>query len=115
MGAARAAQRAKRQATMNLRDKKGASDVLRRAFLRAYAQNKLGFELRPMKYKALAEWLTSIGYETTDKEVASARSQTLALGCVPATEDVMTLWRQLRQRFPEADLRQLLIETKGQQ
>ncbi len=112
MAEARAAQRAKRQATLNLRAKKGVADVLRRAFLRAYAQQKLGFEVRPMKYKELAEWLTAIGYETTDKEVGSARTQKLALACVPATEEVMVLWRKLQDQFPESDLKPLLTEAR---
>ena len=68
-----------------------------------------------MKYKELAEWLTFIGYETTDKEVGSARTQKLALACVPATDEVMILWRQLHERFPDADLQRLLVETKEQQ
>lgn len=113
MGVARSAQRALRQATMNLRASKGAPDVLRRAFLRAYANKKLGFDPRPMKYKALAEWLTSIGYETTEKEIVSARSQKMALGCVPATQVVMVLWDQLQAKFPDTNLKPLLVKEEA--
>jgi len=59
----------------------------------------------------LAEWLTNIGYPTTAKEVTSARSQQLVLGVVPATDEVIRFWRQLQERFPEADLKPLLSET----
>lgn len=106
----RAIKRRQGGATMNIRSGKDACDLLRRAFLRAYAQKALGFDPRPMKYKALADWLTSIGHPTTEKEVISARSQELALGAIPATEDVMKLWRQLQEHFPDAELRLLLAD-----
>ena len=59
---------------------------------------------------ALADWLTSIGYPTTAKEVTSARSQQLVMGVVPATDEVIKLWRQLQERFPMADLKPLLAD-----
>lgn len=111
LGAVRGRKRRKGEATLNIRAGRGACDALRRAFLRVYAHRALGFTTRPLTYPALAEWLTSIGSPTTAKEVTSARSQKLVLGVVPATDEVVRLWRQLQERFPENDLRPLLSET----
>ena len=111
LGAVRGRKRRKGEATLNIRAGRGACDALRRAFLRVYAHKALGFTTRPLTYPALAEWLTSIGSPTTAKEVTSARSQKLVLGVVPATDEVVRLWRQLQERFPENDLRPLLSET----
>lgn len=110
LGSVRSQKRRQGEVTLNLRAGKDASDILRRAFLRAYTHQALGFEPRPMTYPALADWLTSIGYPTTAKEVTSARSQQLVMGVVPATDEVIKLWRQLQERFPMADLKPLLAD-----
>jgi hypothetical protein len=102
-------QRAKGQTTMNIRKGKDEADLLRRAFLRAYTHDALGLT-RTLAYDALAQWLTSIGYATTEKEIISSRSQKLALHVVPPTEVAMRLWKQLQNKFPDADLDPLLPE-----
>lgn len=107
VNANRRAQRARGATTMNLRAGKDESDLLRRAFLRAYAQDALGLR-RPMTYRELAQWLTDIGHATTPREVTSARSQPLALRVTPPTEAVMRLWHALDDKFPGADLGALL-------
>lgn len=105
----RAKQRAKGATTMNLRAGKDECDLLRRAFLRAYAQEALTLT-RTMTYDELAGWLTLLGYPTTEKEVTSARSQKLVMHVVPATDAVMLMWLQLQCQFPDADLTSLLAE-----
>lgn len=110
VGAIRRRQRAKGAATLNMRKDTDESDLLRRAFLRAYAHSAIGLT-RSMSYAELAAWLTGIGYPTTQSQVVSARSQKLALQLVPPTEPAMRLWRLLAERFPDADLDQLLGET----
>lgn len=107
----RAVKRRQGETTMNIRSGRDACDLLRRAFLRAYAQKALGFDPRPIKYKELADWLTSIGYPTTEKEVVSARSQKLVLGAIPPTEEVLKLWHRMQERFPDAELRLLLADS----
>lgn len=103
--------RAKGAVTLNMRAGKDESDLLRRAFLRAYTHDEEWAMGRPMPYKELAAWLTTIGYPTTAKEVMSARSQRLALHVVPRTEVAMRLWRQLQERFADADLGPLLADS----
>jgi hypothetical protein len=41
-------------------------------------------------------------------EPRSAKSQKVVLGCVPRTEEVMTLFERLREEFPGAELEGLL-------
>jgi hypothetical protein len=109
---ARSRRRAAGDVTMNLRGEKGSVDVLRRAFMRAYAQKQLGLT-RTMKYADLAAWLTQQGYPTKATEPRSARAQPLALRGVPRTEPVMALLGVLQGQFPTAGLEQLLAPPPG--
>ena len=68
-----------------------------------------------MTYRQLAEWLTSIGQPTTEKEITSARSQKLVTKGVPPTDTVTRLLRTLKDRFPEADLLALIDDTADAQ
>ncbi len=86
-----------------------ASDLLRRAVLRAYAHEALGLT-KIYSYPALARWLTDLGYPTKVSEPRSAKSQKVVLGCVPRTEEVMALFERLREEFPGAELERLLSE-----
>ncbi len=74
--------RAEGQATLNVREGMPASDLLRRAFLRAYAHEALG--------------LTNLGYPAKESEPRSAKSQKVVLGGVPRTEEVMALFERLQ-------------------
>jgi len=94
-------------ATLNVREGMPTSDLLRRAFLRAYAHEALGLS-RTFSYPALARWLTDQGYSTKVSEPRSAKSQNLVLGCVPRTEEVMALFKLLQAEYPEAELELLL-------
>lgn len=94
-------------ATLNVREGMSASDLLRRAFLRVYAHEALGLT-RSYSYPALARWLSAQGYPTKETEPRSAKSQTLVLGCVPRTEEVMALFELLQAEFPGAELEPLL-------
>jgi hypothetical protein len=47
-------------------------------------------------------------YPTMVSEPRSAKSQKVVLGCVPRTEEVMTLFERLREEFPGAELEGLL-------
>lgn len=107
VGMVRSKQRAAGVTAMNQRGGRDASDVLRRAFLRAYAQEKLGLT-RSLTYPVLADWLTQAGYATKASEPRSARAQPLVLHSTPRTDDVMKLWQLLQDKFPEADLTLLL-------
>lgn len=95
------------KATLNVREGMPASDLLRRAFLRAYAHEALGLT-KTYSYPALARWLTGLGYPTKASEPRSAKSQEVVLGCVPRTEEVMVLFERLQAEFPGAELERLL-------
>lgn len=86
--------RAEGKPTLNVREGMPASDLLRRAFLRAYAHEDLG--------------LTNLGYPTKVSEPRSAKSQKVVLGCVPRTEEVMVLFERLQAEFPGVELEKLL-------
>jgi hypothetical protein len=100
------------KATLNVREGMPASDLLRRAFLRAYAHEDLGLT-KTYSYPALARWLTDLGYPTKVSEPRSAKSQKVVLGCVPRTEDVMALFERLQAEFPGAELERLLAGVGG--
>lgn len=94
---------------LNQRQGRPVSDLLRRAFLRAYAQQALGLT-RLFTYPAMAALLSDWGYPTKRSEVTSAKDRPLVLGAVPRLPEVMTLWRRLQAQFPEADLTPLLAD-----
>lgn len=99
--------------TLNVREGMPSSDLLRRAFLRAYAHEALGLT-RSHGYPALARWLSAKGYPTKESEPRSAKSQKLVLGCVPRTDGVMALFRLLQAEFPDAQLEPLLAGAQGE-
>ena len=107
LGLIRSRLRAEGKATLNVVEGKPLSDMLRRAFLRAYAHEDLGLT-RTYNYPALARWLTEQGYPTKVSEPRSAKSQKVVLGCVPRTEEVMVLFERLQAEFPGAELEALL-------
>lgn len=107
LGLIRSRLRAEGKATLNVGEGMPASDLLRRAFLRAYAHEDLGLT-RTYSYPALARWLSDLGYPTKVSEPRSAKFQKVVLGCVPRTEDVMALFERLQAAFPEAALERLL-------
>lgn len=93
--------------TLNLREDRPIWDVLRRAFLRAYAQQALGL-VKTMTYQELAMWLSENGFKTEKKEVQSARGQKLATEVVEPLAEVQPLMRLLQEKFPDAELERLL-------
>ena len=99
------------KATLNVREGMPASDLLRRAFLRAYAHEALGLT-KTYSYPALARWLTDLGYPTKVSEPRSAKSQKVVLGCVPRTEEVMALFERLQGEFAGAELEGLLANDE---
>ncbi len=110
LGLIRSRLRAEGKATLNVVEGKPLSDMLRRAFLRAYAHEDLGLT-RTYNYPALARWLTDLGYPTKVSEPRSAKSQKVVLGCVLRTQDVMALFALLREEFPGAELGALLADV----
>lgn len=109
----RAVRKAAGEATINRRANKPEWDVLRRMFLRAYAQEAMGLKRRKgYTYENLAVWLTTEGYPTTPSEPRSAKAQPLVLYSAARTAGTMKLLKVLQAAFPDADLEQLLVPTK---
>jgi len=102
--------RAEGKATLNVREGMPASDMLRRAFLRAYAHEDRGLT-KTHSYPALPRWLTDPGYPTKVSEPRSARSQKVVPGCMPRTKDVMALFERLQAGVPGAELEGLLADA----
>ncbi|MFZ4538619.1 hypothetical protein [Propionivibrio sp.] len=111
----RAGRKAAGELTINRRGTKPESDVLRRMFLRAYAQEALGLKRKKgFTYEALAIWLTTEGFATKPSEPRSAKAQPLVLNSAGRTSDSMKLFRLLQANFPGADLEQLLVPAPSQ-
>ena len=85
----------------------GAVGVLRRLFLRAYAQEALGL-VQTLSYRELAEWLTAAGYPTRREEVQNAKRAKLVENVVPNVANVRLLLDFLVVRFPTLQQDRLL-------
>lgn len=81
--------------------------MLRRTFLRAYAQEVLGFK-KTETYGVIAAWLTDAGYPTTKTELKSAKRVKLVEGGVGLNDEVKAL---LRVRFPELEMARFVGEV----
>lgn len=88
----------------------GAVGLLRRLFLRAWNREQVGLQ-KTISGPQLAEWLTSIGLQTSPNDVKNASRKTLRYeeGVVPRSGEVMAAFALLQARFPEAELDKLLV------
>ena len=88
----------------------GAVGLLRRLFLRAWNREQVGLQ-KTISGPQLAEWLSSIGMETSANDVKNASRKTLRYeeGIVPRSAEVMAAFALLQARFPEAELEKLLV------
>lgn len=108
-GLARADARSQGRAAPN-NSKDGPMGTLRRAFLRAAAQGKLGVTIN-LSGPALAQKLRDLGLPTNAQHVKDAgrTNAKLLLYCVPREPDVLAMCAVLSSEFPGADVEQLLI------
>jgi hypothetical protein len=95
-----------RHSGINITDE-GTVGLLRRLFLRAYAQGAWGTR-KTMTYGELADWLTSKGYPTTVAEVKNAVRATLVEGVVPLTPRVRELLAVLQEVQPDLEVGRFL-------
>lgn len=92
------------------RTAEGEVGVLRRAFLRAYAQKAWG--IRPtLSYANLATWLTSAGYPTTETEVKNAKRAKLSENVVSVNDEVIALLALLCEAFPSMEVERFVGQT----
>ncbi|HHC7250020.1 TPA: hypothetical protein ACN380_003768 [Vibrio parahaemolyticus] len=78
--------------------------LMARLFLRFYAHEKSGMSKKQITAKALAEWMTDIGYPTKATAVRSAKNAKLIEGAVPMTELTINLARLIVSKFPDFEV-----------
>ncbi|WP_210450599.1 hypothetical protein [Vibrio crassostreae] len=78
--------------------------LMARLFLRFYAQDQGGMSKKQITAKALAEWMTDIGYPTKATAVRSAKNAKLIEGAVPMTELTTKLARLIVSKFPDFEV-----------
>lgn len=88
----------------------GAVGVMRRLFLRAYAQEAMGLT-RTLSYAELALWLTSEGFPTRREEVQNAKRAKLVEKVVPDVTAVRLLIDLLLTNFPDFQADRLLATS----
>lgn len=81
--------------------------LMARLFLRFYAQEQGGMSKKQITAKALAEWMTDIGYPTKATAVRSAKNAKLIEGAVPMTELTINLARLIVSKFPDFEVETL--------
>lgn len=65
---------------------------------------KSGMSKKQITAKALAEWMTDIGYPTKATAVRSAKNAKLIEGAVPMTELTINLARLIVSKFPDFEV-----------
>lgn len=90
----------------------GSDGILRRLFIRAYMQDQCGLDNASMDRQALADLLTSYGYDTKASEVRGGARSKFVLGAVPVTEKSLKLLRILLNHFPEFEYECIFPEDK---
>lgn len=78
--------------------------LMARLFLRFYAQEQGGMSKKQITAKALAEWMTDIGYPTKATAVRSAKNAKLIESAVPMTELTIYLARLIVSKFPDFEV-----------
>lgn len=78
--------------------------LMARLFLRFYAQEQGGMSKKQITAKALAEWMTDIGYPTKATAVRSAKNAKLIEGAVPMTELTTKLALLIVSKFPDFEV-----------
>ncbi|CDT33793.1 putative DNA-directed DNA polymerase [Vibrio coralliirubri] len=81
-----------------------SDSLMARLFLRFYAHEKNGMRKKDITAKALAEWLTDLGYPTKATAVRSAKQSKLIEGAVPITELTTNLARLIVSKFPDFEV-----------
>jgi hypothetical protein len=100
-----------RHSGINITDE-GTVGLLRRLFLRAYAQDAWGTR-KTMTYGELASWLTAKGFPTTVTEVKNAGRAKLVEGVVPVTPRVRELLAVLQEVQPDLEVDRIIVRSPG--
>ncbi|EGQ9244925.1 hypothetical protein D0D69_21295 [Vibrio parahaemolyticus] len=89
---------------LRLKADETSDSLMARLFLRFYAHEKSGMSKKQITAKALAEWMTDIGYPTKATAVRSAKNAKLIEGAVPMTELTINLARLIVSKFPDFEV-----------
>ena len=89
---------------LRLKANEASDSLMARLFLRFYAHEKSGMSKKQITAKALAEWMTDIGYPTKATAVRSAKNAKLIEGAVPMTELTINLARLIVSKFPNFEV-----------
>ncbi|EOC1778122.1 hypothetical protein [Vibrio fluvialis] len=89
---------------LRLKANEASDSLMARLFLRFYAHEKSGMSKKQITAKALAEWMTDIGYPTKATAVRSAKNAKLIEGAVPMTELTISLARLIVSKFPDFEV-----------
>ncbi|EGQ8161650.1 hypothetical protein GUA36_23320 [Vibrio parahaemolyticus] len=89
---------------LRLKANEASDSLMARLFLRFYAHEKSGMSKKQITAKALAEWMTDIGYPTKATAVRSAKNAKLIEGAVPMTELTINLARLIVSKFPDFEV-----------
>ncbi|HCG6900538.1 TPA: hypothetical protein NJ315_004100 [Vibrio parahaemolyticus] len=81
-----------------------SDSLMARLFLRFYAHEKSGMSKKQITAKALAEWMTDIGYPTKATAVRSAKNAKLIEGAVPMSELTINLAQLIVSKFPDFEV-----------
>lgn len=85
----------------------GSDGILRRLFIRAFMQGFCNLDNTSMERKALAQWLSFYGYETSEAEVRNGGRGLFVEYAVPVTAKTVKLLRLLLKGFPQFDFETL--------
>lgn len=92
--------------------KEGPVGVMKRLFLRAFTQKLLGVipDGEKISHQQMADWLTTLGYETTKAAVSNSVREALTEQAVPATAEVLKFIAIVKVRFPAMEVERFLIK-----
>lgn len=89
----------------------GYLGVAMRLFLAAYVQRAWGLDDVDMSQRQLAEWLTSVGFETKVSAVKNGTHTLLHAQSVPRTPEVAAFLELVKRRFPSFQAERLFAPS----
>jgi hypothetical protein len=91
--------------------KDGPVGLMKRTFLRAFVRNTWGVvsDGDKLTHQAMADWLSSIGYETKKAAVSNSIREELVEHLVPAADEVVAFIKAVQLRFPDMEVARFLI------
>ena len=93
--------------------KAGPVGLMKRTFLRAFVRNAWGVvsDGEKLTHQAMADWLSSIGYDTKKEDVSNSirANAKLVEHLVPVADEVVAFIKAVQVRFPDMEVARFLI------